>query len=898
MDAAVVADQLWTSWLPNSIRAQLAESVGGSDESARVLVRWLAAGHDVGKASPAFAVQVDHLADHARDAGLKVTLHQDRAMARHETVSQIALRSWLEGHFDLPDRKSRRRAFTYADVASGHHGRWAGSDVIGKIETTTALIGDQAWADVRDELIDAVTSFTGAEPYIERWIERLLTVEARMLLTGIVIIADWIASNGDLFSYERPYAAAAERADQALIDLALPGPWRPQADAQIQPALARRFPHLDRLQPRDIQRVAFECARAQTGPALLIIEASTGGGKTEAGLLAAEALAVKTGSGGIFFGLPTMATTDAMFMRVHKWVETQAGTHLSISLVHSKSYLNEDLQDLRRRTHSSSIAQDVTDETTGAKGESQVAEANAWLSGRHKALLANMSVGTIDQVLRAALKSKYVVLRHLAIAGKTIIIDEVHAADAYMRQFLVALLKWLGRYGASVVLMSATLPMAQRQEFCAAYADGLGAPPPKVSNNAYPLVTATSTAGTTEHPVESSESERIIQVRQIRDEMDDLTNAIADRLTDGGCIAVVRNTVGRAQSAALAIQSALPEAEVILVHSRFLASERLRREAALRTRLGPGDDDRPRTLIVVGTQVLEQSLDVDFDLMFSDIAPIDLLIQRIGRLHRHQRSARPLKLAEPQLILTGITGIDAAGVPAFDRGIQAVYQLAPLLRSYLLLGLSVNADRDLRLPTENRSLIEAAYGDIDAPDNAWREALDAADSKWKKTLDELRDRARSFVLEPPKTEPDQPMYKFLGDPGDLSEERGWGVRDGDDGIEVLVVRRAPDGWHVMPGDHRSADETLPFEHETPSWHQASALARTTLKLPGAMCKPWSIDPVIRDLERNGLASWQESPLLRGQLVLVLDDDLTATVADHHLRYDADLGLIHSKGNQA
>lgn len=896
MDTAAVADQLWTNWLPEAVRRTIVEAVGGCEVSARILVRWLAALHDLGKASPAFATQVDHLADLARDEGLELALHQDRAMARHETVSSIALRAWLTANYQHAGSRSLRKAKTLADIIAGHHGRWADSDTSWKAETTEALIGGPPWAEVRNELIDAMTAFTGASPYIEGWLQRPLTVEIRMLLTGIIVVADWIASNDELFDYERPYESAAERADEALFALGLPAPWRPTPAPQVEVAVADRFPHLAQFEPRGIQRIAYECALAQTGPALMIIEASTGGGKTEAGLLAAEALSARTGAGGIFFGLPTMATTDAIFTRVTTWVNTLLGSHLSVSLAHGKSWLNEDFQELRRKL-ARSIAEDVTDEKSRTPAHAaEVAEANSWLAGRHKTLLANISVGTIDQALRMALKSKYVVMRHLALAGKTVIIDEVHAADDYMRQFLIALLKWLGRYGASVVLMSATLPLAQRQEYCAAYAAGLGISAPAVTDLAYPLVTTTAATGTTEHPVESTEPERVIAVSRIGDGLDELTAEVSRQLRGGGCIAVVRNTVRRAQEAATALQSALPDAEVVLIHSGFLASDRLKREAALRRKLGPDGSNRPEMLVVVGTQVLEQSLDVDFDLMFSDIAPIDLILQRIGRLHRHDRPHRPTALTQPRLILTGVTEVDDSGVPVFDRGVQIIYGLAPLLRTYLLLGLATNAPGELRLPTRYRELIEAAYGEIEPPNDAWSAAVQEADTDIAAQRLELRSRAKKYVLDVPDTDKFRPMSSFIANPGDAAEDEGGGVRDGDDGIEVLVVRRTADGLRIMPGDHQGADAVLPFEHATPDWRQSAALARTTLKLPGAMCKPWSIDPVIKDLERNGVPAWQENPMLRGQLVLVLDADLRATVAGHYLRYDADLGLIHRKGS--
>ncbi|MES6461701.1 CRISPR-associated helicase Cas3', partial [Cutibacterium acnes] len=202
--------------------------------------------------------------------------------------------------------------------------------------------------------------------------------------------------------------------------------------------------------------------------------------------------------------------------------------------------------------------------------------------------------------------------------------------------------------------MSATLPPAQRHELALAYAKGRHGRNAQVvltTTDEYPIVTTISD-GVAQQGTSTSAPGRQVVVRSMGDSLDELINLIEDKMSDGGCIGIIRDTVARAQDTFDALDSRL-DCEVVLVHSRFLAPQRARREADLVRRLGRSGESRPDRLVVVGTQVLEQSLDVDFDLLISDIAPIDLLLQRIGRLHRHDRQ-RPVPLREATCLVTGV----------------------------------------------------------------------------------------------------------------------------------------------------------------------------------------------------------------------------------------------------
>ena len=411
-----------------------------------------------------------------------------------------------------------------------------------------------------------------------------------------------------------------------------------------------------------MQRAAVEAASSMVEPGLLIIEAPMGQGKTEAALMCAHVLADKFGLGGIFFGLPTMATSNPMFGRVREWLDAvPAEDQSSITLAHSKAGLNDDYQQLMPWSDSMAVYDDSVDTQREAS-----AIVHEWFLGRKRAILADHVVGTIDQALFTGLKSKHVVLRHLGLAGKVVIIDEVHAADVYMREYLKVVLEWLGVYRAPVILMSATLPPTQRHELALAYAKGRNGRDANVAlttTDEYPLMTSVSD-GIAQRGTSASATARQVALQFMGDSLDELIELIEDRMSDGGCVGIIRDTVARAQETFDILNSQL-NCEVMLVHSRFLAPQRARREADLVRRLGRSGGDRPNRIVVVGTQVLEQSLDVDFDLLISDIAPMDLLLQRIGRLHRHDRQ-RPLPMREATCLVTGVDAWQEDG-PQFSN---------------------------------------------------------------------------------------------------------------------------------------------------------------------------------------------------------------------------------------
>jgi CRISPR-associated endonuclease/helicase Cas3 len=629
-DTMATAGFLIDRWVSPQVKERITREVPGGATGLGGLSRWLAGTHDVGKASPAFACQVDVLADRMRSEGFRMDprLADDpgRRAAGHALVGYWAVREWLadEAGFDF-----NGTAAQWASVAGSHHGVPPEESQLSYIDESPHLTGSGTWSATRRWLLRRASDSIGGIDVLRHFRDVDLSVPVQSLLTAIVVVADWIASNPDLFPLYPlsridvcpDDAETARRADAAWTALDLPPAWTPTRPGNDVDQLFRERFARPSGTARPVQVAAVELAWALPEPGLLVIEAPMGSGKTEAALLAAEVLAYRSGADGVFVALPTQATTDAMYDRVRAWLDAVPAEHRrTVALAHGKAHLNDDYAGLVRKGRFAAIGDDDTEAVV----------AHWWLSGRKKSALASFVVGTIDQVLFGALKSRHVMLRHLALAGKVVIIDEVHAYDVYMSQYLHRVLHWLGAYGVPVVLLSETLPQERREELLAAYRSGRGLPGRPASRSVeYPVVCGT---GVEARAVPATGQPTRIMLDHLDDDLDAVVGYLCTHLADGGCAVVVRNTVGRVQETAQRLSTEFGADAVTVSHSRFLACDRMRIDKGLVRQFGPPESnpDRPGLHIVVASQVVEQSLDVDFDLMVTDLAPADLVLQRLA----------------------------------------------------------------------------------------------------------------------------------------------------------------------------------------------------------------------------------------------------------------------------
>lgn len=229
-------------------------------------------------------------------------------------------------------------------------------------------------------------------------------------------------------------------------------------------------------------------------------------------------------------------------------------------------------------------------------------------------------------------------LRLLGLSTKVLVVDEVHACDCYMGELLSRLLRFHAALGGSAILLSATLPLEQRARLLTAFAEGAGYSASKPKQTAYPLASHFHAAGLDEKPIVAREAvSRKVSVTPLAEEQAALQR-LHTTIARGGCAVWVRNTVADAVSAWTTWNSNYPDCPATLFHARFALCDRLGIGKRIHENFGPTSTaEARRGKLVIATQVVEQSLDVDFDDMVSDLAPIDLIVQRAGRLQRHKR---------------------------------------------------------------------------------------------------------------------------------------------------------------------------------------------------------------------------------------------------------------------
>lgn len=898
VDTMEVADELWSSYLSRAFHERLAEGIPGTEQeraqAARALFRWLASLHDLGKAS-SFQSQSTRHGSRVNDV---IALPAGPSTQPHSMVSAHLMYLFTSEAGWTP------RASTWvANVVGGHHGVYP-RPASAEIPLLTSEIGGPEWREVQRELFREMTRRSGVP--LDLLADHVPPIGSQVACSGAVILCDWLASNEKLFPYAGPWSddypeQAARRAAEAQRAMQLEAVWHPVHVSDAREMHSQRFGIQT---PRDTQLVAHQVASEMDQPGLVIVEAPTGEGKTEAALVVAEVLAARFGFNGLFFGLPTQATSNRIFDRVlDVWLERlPQKPPPTVGLVHGKARQHERFEDL----------------PLGGIGDFNSASATAsqWMRGGKKALLSPISVGTIDQLLFAGVSAPHVMLRHLAVVNKVVVIDEVHAYDAYMSRILHRVLHWLGVHRVPVVLLSATLPPEQRSALLRAYAGNIdiGTDAPgypqvtwvtaphqasrKASASFFRPAADADRAITAVHTCVAEKTEsRDVSVRVVLAPADSDDYASVMRwIPERGCILILRNTVPRAQQTYQELRKHLDSDEVTLLHARFTSSDRARLDNWLAKTFGPPTIDettgaisenpkRPARHIVVATQVVEQSLDVDFDLLITDLAPIDLVLQRAGRLHRHQRpKPRPDRLADPTMVVTGFQEVD--GLPNFPT-----FDDRPYLHHFLLRTLAVLRGKErVSIPDDVPLLISEVYGDRVVVPDAWGELMTAATARMQDVLAQMRREANALLLaEPDPIAPDLSELQ-RGTSHEADEETAGNrlrVRSGEPSIEVILLRRVDARTAVTVSEGEQV--VIPLDR-TPTQAQKKAVLGQAIRLPSRM------------VDENQLESppgWRNAPWCRSLRVLMLSK-ATATVR-HGARsftYSTEMGWTISEANSS
>ncbi len=517
---------------------------------------------------------------------------------------------------------------------TGHHGHPP------KLDAFTPSLKIQIPDQVRSDILDYIQSMIklllpDGIPFQPADYDRYYQVFPRIswLVAGIAVAADWTGSNKNWF----PYRIEPMPLNEYWRNIALTQAKNAVAECGLSKVGVAGFSGMQTLftyisSATPLQKLAEEI-EIHDKPQLFIIEEVTGGGKTEAALTLTHRLLEKGLADGLFMALPTMATANAMHTRVQAMYRKLflEKSNPSLILAHSFSRMVLDME-----------VKNLSDNGYGINENSASQDCSAWLlDSRKKSLLAHVGVGTIDQVLLSILAVRHQSLRLFGLSRKVLIVDEVHACDAYVHRLLCTVLQFHAAQGGSAILLSATLPQTMRDQLLNAYAEGTETNDVKANSASYPLLTRLSTGNVEEFPVEARFSaSRQVEV-QFLHSIEEIKTMLRDILDAGGCACWVRNTVFDALQAHREWVDLLGEDSVILFHARFTLGDRLTMEQEVISYFGPNSTrEKRKGKLLIATQVVEQSLDLDFDFMVTDLAPIDLIIQRAGRLQRHARGPR------------------------------------------------------------------------------------------------------------------------------------------------------------------------------------------------------------------------------------------------------------------
>ncbi|MEA3296923.1 MAG: CRISPR-associated helicase Cas3' [candidate division Zixibacteria bacterium] len=546
--------------------------------------------------------------------------------------------------------------------------------------------------------------------------------QASWWLAGFTVLCDWLGSNKDDFHYHSEEMPLSDYWQQTLKTAE-----RAIEKAELLPKSHGRALCLvdfftghtkNSITPTLMQSQAMELPLSG-GPQLFLVEDVTGSGKTEAAVLLASRLMLAGKGNGIYFALPTMATANAMYGRMRNVYRLlfDANANPSLVLAHSARDLSGEFRD---SVLLNPVFQDQEYQEYGDKTMSAAAHCSAWLAdNRKKALLAEIGVGTIDQALLAILPSRHQSLRLLGLLHKILVVDEVHAYDSYTHQLLCALLKAHSAAGGSTILLSATLPAEQRQALVDAYTKGNNWQKQtlnKTGNSDYPLLTHCHTDGLNEYLVATRDAgRRIVSVTPVHKQYE--AEVILEKATsEGQCACWIRNTVADAREAYTHLKRKHPDWSIDLFHARFAMADRLEIENRILCRFGPESTPKGRRgRILIATQVVEQSLDLDFDVMVTDLAPIDIIIQRAGRLCRHKRNSsgdrhgNPDERGTPVLHLYGPMQVSDPKEGWYSSVFPKAAKVYGNHGQLWLTARLLTERKQLCLPDDTRLLIESVY---------------------------------------------------------------------------------------------------------------------------------------------------------------------------------------------
>lgn len=885
IDAGQVAARFLGPEGPRRFKAVLAKALGVSDPDS--LVKWLPlviALHDLGKISSVFQRQVEEQYQRLIGLGVPFPRAGQSEGVRHQHVSAASLKFEMCAD-SLADLKPIEQILF--DVAGGHHGQFVsmGDKVNRSSKLLVTMLESPEWRQYREATVELLLSvfplpdgFNAPSPPDMR--------AATLALTGFTILCDWLASDEKIFTatpdvlLETYIPISSGRAVRAVENA---GFQRSQREI-VWNGFSGVFPDIDAMRPLQ-EAIDVMTRQGFLGPSLTIIEAPTGEGKTEAALALAWWLAAMMGYDDLYVALPTMATSNQMFKRVTTFLQRNAGEEASTKLIHGQAFLVEH-----------DLLLEINDDLEGEQSPAKAA--GEWFAPRKRSLLAPHGVGTVDQAEMTVLSARHYMLRLFGLAGKVVIIDEVHAYDTYMSTIIDHALTWLAALGSPVILLSATLPAKRHQEMAEAYQRGLSGgkldperamPEPPLP---YPVIASYGSNGHQLSAPAASQPERKLWMQIVRERSaEEEARHLLDCVVSGGAVCRMTNTVSRAQEIYRELLKIAPgDVQHTLIHARIPLNDRLERESEIAQMLGP-DAVRMATdkIIIVGTQVLEQSLDYDVDHMITDLAPVDLLLQRAGRLHRHahRNDIRPESFKSP-ILGVAVGEMDEAGLPQLGDS-RYIYEPFTLLKTWLELNGRTGDEStiEVTLPADYRTLIERVYDDEIDESHPGAERLKSDLTKGADNKVKLQQVATQVLI--PGMQPTRPItmgrtLNFVEDEDKTSNK--WGrvsSRHGSESINVIPLYRVPGGIAMDPGGQPVDRKLSRRDTQLDLLQRGLRLGNQTVvrKLPGKF--------------EDDLPTWESAKLLSGHHPLILENGLLI-LEPVTIRMTPELGLEYVREN--
>ncbi len=721
----------------------------------------IAAAHDLGKVSPTFQEKIlrgtENYVWNSLPGLENVDPELEKSWGYHAGVSQAAAEG--VGKY-IPE------------ILGSHHGKTPNHSKLANDE----VFGGELWQKERLKLIDVLKKSLNCN-----W-PKVKNEEQALLLAGLTTVSDWIGSSS---FFEDPQAKTSwiHRIAESL-----------DAAGFVRPKIRQGMSFEDVFQnftPREIQTKLIGCI---TGPGVYIMEAPMGIGKTEAALYAAYKMLADDKATGIYFALPTQLTSDKIHDRVNIFLTKilqEEDVHKNSLLLHGSAWLRET---------------EIGEE--GRPGRS-------WFSTTKRGILAPFAVGTIDQALMSVMNVKHGFVRAFGLAGKVVILDEVHTYDVYTGTIMNKLVQTLHKLNCTVIILSATLTKSRSREF-------LDAKNEELQSDRYPLISANPNYGTPYQAEVGDFKNKEFSIHFCAEDTKAVEEALR-RAEKGQQVLWIENTVKEAQDRFQNLAARMREMnlECGLLHSRFLKSDRNLIEKQWVDLFGlQGKSQRQKGRILVGTQVLEQSLDIDADFLITKICPTDMLFQRIGRLWRHESinllrpesARREAWILSPSLESVLKHPKKSLGATANYRKQKGVYSLYVLCRT---LEVWQNL-KSVKIPGQIRPLLEQTYAERQESETY---------APYKHELDKARERLERLAL------------VSLSKGGTTQSDINPSTRYSDQtSVDVLLIRKffKNDSSHIihfLNEEQMSLDENLKINSKK-KWRECSlTLVKNTVSVP-------------------------------------------------------------------